>query len=127
MQGKKQQPSWWLLYLSLPVMIGLFLIEMRLSLSGAGHRLAEIIIVLVVFGFMWIWVNANTGAIIHEDLERWRAVSRMDSSSKSPQTVKVVRANGNLNRRPRHGWKLIFRQLAGWASAVSAFFHFKGY
>jgi hypothetical protein len=127
MQSKKQRPSWWLLYLSLPMLIGLFLIEMRLSLSDAGHRLAEIIIVLVIFGFIWVWLNANTGAIVQEDLEKWRAASRLDSISESPQYIKIVRANRNLNPGLPHRWGAIFRRLAGWASAVAAFFHFRGY
>jgi hypothetical protein len=126
MYGKKQRPSWWLLYLSLPVMIGLFVIEMRLSLSDAGHQLAQIIIVLVIFGFIWVWLNANTGAIIQEDLEKWRAASRLDSISKSHQYIKVIRANGNLNPRLHQEWGSIFRRLAGWASAVSTLFHFRG-
>jgi hypothetical protein len=127
MQGKKHRPSWWLLYLSLPMLMGLLLFERRLTMSDTGHRLAEIIIVLVIFGFIRVWLNANTGAIIQEDLEKWRAASRLDSISKSHQYIKVVRAYGNLNPGLHHGWESIFRRLAGWASAVAAFFHFRGY
>jgi len=123
MYGKKQRPSWWLLYLSLPMMIGLFLIEMHLSLSDTGHRLAELIIILVVYGSISLWLKANTGALIQEDLERWRAALRTDSSPISPQSVRIVRGNGNLNRQPRRVQESIFRRLARLASMISGFFH----
>jgi hypothetical protein len=96
-------------------------------MSDTGHRLAEIIIVLVIFGFIRVWLNANTGAIIQEDLEKWRAASRLDSISKSHQYIKIVHASGNLNRRPQRVRDPIFSRLAGWVTAVSAFFHFRGY
>jgi len=89
MQGKKQQPSWWLLYLHPPMLIGLFLLEMRLSLSDTGHRFAELIIVLIVFGSISLWLKANTGALIQENLERWHTALRADSSPISPQSEKM--------------------------------------
>jgi hypothetical protein len=71
MYGKKQRPSWWLLYLSLPMMIGLILVEMRQPLPETGHKMAEFVILLVIFGYIWLWSKANAGALIQEDLERW--------------------------------------------------------
>jgi hypothetical protein len=123
MSRKKQGPSWWLLYLSLPMIIGLFLIEMRLSLSDTEHRLAELIILLAVFGSIWLWLRANTGALIQEDLESWRAALSTDSRLISVRSVKIVRTDGNLNRRPRRVLGSIYRRLAGWASMISGFFH----
>jgi hypothetical protein len=61
MYGKKHRSSWWLLNLSLPMMIGLFLVEMRLSLSETGHRVAEFIILLVVFGVISLWLSQHRG------------------------------------------------------------------
>jgi hypothetical protein len=123
MHDNKQQPSWWLLYLCLPLMIGLFLIEMRLSLTDTGHRLAEIIIILVVYGYMRIWLNANTGALIQEDLERWRAALNSDSSLVPPQSVTIVGTNENLNPWLRRVWGSISKWLAGLASVIAGFFH----
>jgi hypothetical protein len=54
----------------------LFLVEVRLPLSEPGHRLAEIGILLVVYGGISLWLKTNTGALIQEDMERWRAASR---------------------------------------------------
>ncbi len=123
MYDKKQRPSWWLLYLSLPMMIGLALIETHLSLSDTGHRLAEIIIVLVTFGYMWIWLNANAGALIQEDLVRWRAAVRTESSSVTPRAVAIVRIDENPNRQPRQVRDSIFRRLARLSSVIPNFFH----
>jgi hypothetical protein len=53
------------------MVIGLFLIELRLSLSDTGHRLAELIIFLIALGSIWLWLKANTAALIQEDLEKW--------------------------------------------------------
>ena len=89
MHNNKQRPSWWLLYISLPMMVSLFLLEMRLSLSDTGHRFAELIIVLIVFGSMSLWLKANTGALIQENLERWHTALRADSSPISPQSEKM--------------------------------------
>jgi hypothetical protein len=72
MQRQKQHPSYWLLYLSLPVMIGLFWLEVRLSLSATGYQLAEMMIILIVYGSIWLWLKANRGAMVWEDLQRWK-------------------------------------------------------
>jgi hypothetical protein len=107
MRSTKKRPSWWLLYLSLPMMIGLFLLAMRLPLSDTGHRFVELIIILIVFGSTSLWLKANTGALIQEDLERWQTAQiksiglRMNSSPISTQSVKIVRSNGNLKHQPR--------------------------
>ena len=99
MQRKRQHPSYWLLYLSLPVMIGLFLLQMRLSLSDTGHQLAQIMIVLIVYGSIWLWLKANQGAIIWEDLE-----------GSKPKTITAASRG------------LILRRMARWASAIAVFF-----
>jgi hypothetical protein len=123
MYDEKQRPSWWLIYLSLPIMIGLFLIQIRLPLSDTEHRLVEFIILLVIYGSISIWLQANTGALIRENLEGWQAALREDSSPISPQSVRIVRENGNLNRQPEQIQESIYRRLVGWASALSGFFH----
>jgi len=87
MHSKNHRPSWWLLYLTLPMMIGLFLLEMRSSLSETGHRFSELIIILIVFGSMSLWLEANKGALIQEDLERRDAALEADSSPISPPSA----------------------------------------
>lgn len=65
MTGKKHSPAWWLLYLSLPLMFGLFWIEFHLTLSETGHWIAELVIFLGVLRYMFLWLRYNAGAIIY--------------------------------------------------------------
>jgi hypothetical protein len=123
MYDKKHRPSWWLLYLSLPMMVILFLFEIGQPLSETGHKLAEFVILLFIFGYIWLWLKANTGAIIHEDLERWREASRMVSRPPTLHVEKNVPTNGNLNQQYQRGRVSIYKHLARWASTISGFFH----
>ncbi len=54
-----RKPSWWVLYLIVPVMAGLLVIEHDLVLSLLGHELAQFGIVVIIFGLMALWVRAN--------------------------------------------------------------------
>jgi len=111
------------------MMIVLFLLEMRLSLSDTSHRFAELVIVLIFFGSLSLWLKANRGALIQEDLERWQAEQiqsnslRADSRPISPQSVKTLGSNENLKIQPRQVEQSIYSRLVGWASAISSFFH----
>jgi hypothetical protein len=96
---------------------------MHLSLSDTEHRLLELIILLGVFGGIWLWLKANTRALILEDMERWQAASRMASEPVPAPSEEIVRTNGNLNRRPRPAWKSAYGWLATQASAVVGLLH----
>jgi hypothetical protein len=123
MHIKKHHPSWWQLYLSLPLMIGIFLIETRQPLTAAGHKMIELFILLIFFGYISLWLKANTGAMIQEDLDKWHAALGVDSSPISPTSLQILHTNQNLSRRPLRVGGNIFKRLSGWASAVSGLFH----
>ena len=57
-------PVWWVLYTLVPLMGGLLILEHRASLSPAGHRFAQIGIVLCIYGLVWLWLRANTLALL---------------------------------------------------------------
>jgi hypothetical protein len=76
MLRRKRKPTWWLLYLLVAVVFGVGGIEMHRAFSADGGRMLELLIVLITYAFISFWLRANTGAIIHEDLERWREISR---------------------------------------------------
>jgi hypothetical protein len=59
-----RQPVWWVLYTVVPLMGGLLVLEHRASLSPAGHRFAQIGIVLCIYGLVWLWLRANTLALL---------------------------------------------------------------
>ena len=75
MASKKMKPSWWQLYAMLPVLVGLFLLEMRLQLTGTENTLAQLGILGLVYGFMHLWLRANRRALMGLDEEHgeWRA------------------------------------------------------
>jgi hypothetical protein len=56
---RNRKPAWWLLYALVPIMVALFVIEHYLVLSELGHKLVQLVIVVVVFGAMALWVRAN--------------------------------------------------------------------
>lgn len=70
---RKRKPNWWLLYLTVPLMIVLLVLEARMPYPLVVHRIAEFAIVLVSFGLMAVWMRANQGALVDEGMvkERW--------------------------------------------------------
>ena len=70
MFGKISRPKWWLLFLLLPVLVELFVVDYKAPISDAGHRVLEVGIVLLVFGLIELWLRANDANI---RAEQWRA------------------------------------------------------
>jgi hypothetical protein len=58
--GKRNRPRWWLLYLSNIFVLWLFWLETSLPIPEAGHVGVEAGLVLLLFGLIlvWIWFNA---------------------------------------------------------------------
>src|SRR5512146_33815 len=79
MKTVKQNPQWWQLYLTFPLLIGLFAADSRLKLSTRGHQVVQIGIILFVYWLIHRWLKANAGAL-----------SKMDRLDNSP-TFRVVR------------------------------------
>lgn len=67
---RRRRPNWWLLYLTVPLMLGLLVIEGRMPYPLVIHRIAELVIVLFGFGLMFLWVRANEGGLIDEEIEK---------------------------------------------------------
>jgi hypothetical protein len=67
-QNHHPQPRWWLLYLSLPLLGVLFWLIERAHPSDVARRSLEIGAVLIVFGYMKLWLMANTVALLHHPL-----------------------------------------------------------
>ncbi len=61
------RPRWWQLYLTLPLLLALFLVERRLRLSAGGHLAAQIGIVLLIYGLIDVWLRANARALSRAD------------------------------------------------------------
>lgn len=63
MFGKISRPKWWLLFLLMPVLVKLFVIDYEAPISDAGHRVLEVGIVLLVFGLIELWLRGNDANI----------------------------------------------------------------
>ena len=59
------------MYLSLPLLIGLFLLEHRLKLSEGGHQAAQIGILSLVYGLVHLWLKANSKALSGMDRRQY--------------------------------------------------------
>lgn len=66
MSPKKKRLGWWPLYLVTVLIIVLFLFEVRMPLSGIGHRAVEISLVLLACGSAQLWTQANPLELIEE-------------------------------------------------------------
>ena len=74
MWTEKKHPSWWQLYVMLPVLVGLFWPEEKAALTETEHVIAELGILFLIFGFVQLWLRANRSALLYLDGEegRWR-------------------------------------------------------
>ena len=57
------RPKWWQLYLTLPLLVALFLVDSRLKISTRGHQAVQIAIVLLVYSLVQLWVKSNARAL----------------------------------------------------------------
>ena len=64
------RPKWWQLYLTLPLLIGLFMVDFRLELSTRGHQIAQLGILVFVYWLVHLWLKANESALRKMDTPR---------------------------------------------------------
>jgi hypothetical protein len=63
MFSSEKNPKWWQLYLSFPVLIALFVIDHRLKISAPEHEAMQVGIIVLIYGFIHLWLKANAGAL----------------------------------------------------------------
>ncbi len=71
------KPKWWQLYLTFPLLVGLFLLDMHLRLSTAGHEIVQLGSLFFEFGLVQAWLKANAGALSHIDEEEFSRTIRV--------------------------------------------------
>ena len=64
-------PKWWQVYLTFPLLIALFMLDHRLTLSASGHQAVQIGILLLVYGLVHLWLNANSAALSKMDQKQY--------------------------------------------------------
>ena len=74
MPANKSHAKWWQLYITLPILVGLFAIEMRLPLTNVENIAAQLGILLLIYGFIHLWLRANRRALsgLDEEQGEWR-------------------------------------------------------
>jgi hypothetical protein len=70
MRSQGLRPKWWQVYLTLPLLIALFVLDSRLKISTRGHQFVQIGIVLLVYGLIHFWLKANASALSGMDREQ---------------------------------------------------------
>ncbi len=91
-QAKVRKPQWWQLYVMIPMLLALFLPEMRLPLTSTEHILAQLGILFLIYGFVQVWLRANRRALMGLDEQQgeWQVrvytipPARMPAKSEAP-------------------------------------------
>ncbi len=67
MLSNEARPKWWQVYLTFPLLVGLFMLDNRLKLPSRGHQAVQIGIILLVYGLIHLWLKANASALSKMD------------------------------------------------------------
>jgi hypothetical protein len=70
--SSNKNPAWWLLYIIVLILFGLLRLEWDTPLSLLDHKLAESMIIMVMFGSVMLWLKWDESAIMNQDRERYR-------------------------------------------------------
>ncbi len=62
---RSNQPRWYL-YLALPLLMGLFLLESHLGIDRLLHQLLQLTIVFFVFGLVYLYVGRVGARCCHD-------------------------------------------------------------
>ncbi len=74
MRTKTRRPAWWQLWVLVPVLGILGFVETGTPLTAVDHKLAEVGILLLVFGLISLWLHANQAALVgeaYDEATRW--------------------------------------------------------
>jgi hypothetical protein len=66
----KSRPQWWQMFLLVPLMIVLLVLEGKVASPPPVHRFLQFGIVVVTFGLMALWVNMNQVTLFNEEFEK---------------------------------------------------------
>ena len=60
---QSRKPSWWLLYLLVPLVVGLFLMVDSVAIPSGWRPAAQIAVLLLVFALVYAWLERNSVAL----------------------------------------------------------------
>ena len=73
--SKNARPKWRQLYLTFPLLIVLFLLDRRLTISTGWHQAVQIGIILFVYGLVHRWIKANEPALRNVEQEQYGTIN----------------------------------------------------
>jgi hypothetical protein len=63
MNPRTVRPRWWQVYLIVPLLITLFMLDGRLKLSQRGHQIVQLGILVFIYWLVHLWLRANAQAL----------------------------------------------------------------
>ncbi len=87
MNKKQFKPAWFILYAFIALMFIGIALESMDGLPPWANEVATVIIVLLIFGAMAVWVNANISAMLHEELQDKHEPLRLTVYTPKQQSV----------------------------------------
>jgi hypothetical protein len=103
MMSQSARPKWWRLYGIAALLVGLFVLEGRLPLTGAEHEIFEIGLLLGGYGLIWWWLNANYSALLQSE-QRPAASIYADLELRSAPAEIPAPPTGLPDETARLGW-----------------------
>ncbi|MCL4395393.1 MAG: hypothetical protein M1482_11440 [Chloroflexi bacterium] len=81
--NRSRKPAWWLLYLTVPLMLTLLIVDGHLPIPAVAQQIMEPGIVVAGFGLMALWVHGNQGTLMDEEMarERWVIIEKPDPAA----------------------------------------------
>lgn len=95
---KTSKPAWWILYLSVPMVIGMIFFIHRLALPPELEKALGIAVLIGGFVWMQFWMHANEGAITREEYKQARRRERRLLNKSPLRSHPLPR---EINPRPR--------------------------
>jgi hypothetical protein len=86
MSNKERKPAWWQLYILVPVMLALILVEQSDPLPGIASEIVDLGVVVLTFGAMLAWMRINSGLIEFEEMEKDESLRYLKITLYDPQS-----------------------------------------
>jgi hypothetical protein len=82
---KQYKPMWWQLYILVPVMIGMILVEQLDPMPGISSEFVDLGVVVLTFGMMLAWMRINSGLIESDEMEKDESLCDLRITIYDPQ------------------------------------------
>jgi hypothetical protein len=71
MNPRSVRPTWWQVYLIVPLLIALFMLDGRLKLSQRGHQIVQLGILVFIYWLVHLWLVANERNLSHMEQRKF--------------------------------------------------------